>query len=147
MASKLRQPTKTKNNQVECTTVVRAGRTYYTSLYPLPVDLAETHRHTLLTLLTLQIYKTPILSSELLENPPLRVLEIGCDTGFWSQKCHQYFKDRGHRASFVGIDLKPSAHVDSRAYRRMGMDWQYFQHDVSAHAPGAGSWYVPYAPR
>lgn len=132
MESKYKQAAKTTDKkQPKYSTIVKAGRNYLPNLYPLPVDLAETHRQTLLTLLTLEIFKTPILSTNLLENPPLRVLEIGCDTGFWSVKCHQYFKERGHRVSFVGIDIKPSELVDSRAYRKMGMDWKYFQHDVS----------------
>lgn len=97
--------------------------------YPLPVDLAETHRQTMLAQLRMTVFGAPFLSTDLLANPPRRVLDLGCDTGFWSVLCHQYFQQRGHRISFVGIDIKPPPDVDE-SYRALGMDWQYIQHDL-----------------
>lgn len=98
--------------------------------YPLPIDLAETHRQIMFTQLGLMVFGAPFLSPDLLENPPRRVLDLGCNTGFWSVLCHQYFQERGHRVSFVGIDIKAPPDVDE-CYRALGMDWQYIQHDLS----------------
>lgn len=98
-------------------------------IYPLPVDLIESNRHVMMALLTSAVFETPLLSPELLQNPPRRVLEIGCDTGFWSSLCHQYFQSRGHQVSFVGIDIKAPTGVNE-SYQNLGMDWQYIQYDL-----------------
>lgn len=98
--------------------------------YPLPIDLAETHRQIIFAQLMDMIYDTPILSSELLNKPPLRVLELGCDTGWWSATCHQYFADRGHHIEFVGMDIKASIGIE-HSYRQLGMDFEYVQHDLN----------------
>lgn len=115
-------------------TLTKSGRQYldpsHVSVrYPLPVDLAETHRQIMFAQLTSLIYDTPILSRALLNKPPLRVLEIGCDTGWWSATCHQYFKARGHDVEFVGMDIKPPQPVAVGS----GTDlrWEYVQHDVN----------------
>lgn len=98
--------------------------------YPLPIDLAETHRQTMLAQLTSIIYDYPILCQDLLKKPPLRVLELGCDTGWWSATCHQFFKARGHQLQFVGMDMKPSQGMDN-CFSQLGMDWEYVQHDIN----------------
>lgn len=114
--------------------ITKQGRLYLNGgdgpfTYPLPVDLTETNRYIMLNLLTSAVFETPILSPELLRNPPRRVLEIGCDSGFWSAVCHQYFQSKGHQVSFIGIDMKPSTGTNE-CYKSMGMDWEYIQHDL-----------------
>lgn len=114
--------------------IFKEGRPYLNGIdgpftYPLPVDLTETNRHIMLGLLTSAVFETPLLSPELLEKPPRRVLEVGCDSGYWSAACHQYFQSRGHQASFIGIDSKPPDGINE-CYKSMGMDWQYIQYDL-----------------
>lgn len=114
---------------------MKEGRPYLNGkdtpfIYPLPVDLTETNRHIMLAYLTSAVYETPVLSPELLQNPPRRVLEVGCDSGFWSAVCHQYFQSKGYQVSFVGIDIKPPRAGTSECYEGMGMDWEYIQHDL-----------------
>lgn len=114
--------------------VIREGRPYLSGsddrfIYPLPVDLTETNRYIMLDLLTSAVFETPFVSPELLQNPPRRVLEVGCDSGYWSAVCHQYFQSRGHQVSFIGIDIKPPAVTDGW-HRGMGMDWEFIQWDL-----------------
>lgn len=118
-------------------TFVTGGRRYLADagkvgVYPLPVDLAETHRQTIFTQLSQMVFGAPFLSTDLIEHPPRRVLDLGCDTGFWSVLCHQYYAERApaHRISFVGIDIKPPPPDVDECYRAMGMDWQNIQHDL-----------------
>ena len=93
--------------------VVRNGRTYLsdpTLPYPLPVDLAELHRQSLRMLLLFQLFGGPVCSPEFANKPPLRVLEVGCGSGFWSMMCHRYYARHGHSdISFTGIDIAPIA--------------------------------------
>lgn len=98
--------------------------------YPLPIDLTETHRQIIFAQLMDMIYDTPILSNELMNKPPLRVLELGCDTGWWSATCHQYFAARGHHIEFVGLDIKAPIDIEG-SYRQLGMDFEYVQHDLN----------------
>lgn len=130
-------------------TVVKAGRTYYNRAdvsvpYPLPVDLVETHRQILFAQLTSLVYDTPVLSRDVLSKPPLRVLELGCGTGWWSATCHQFFKARGHDVEFVGIDIKPlpgstgggvggggSNSNNSSDTGVADFRWEYVQHDLN----------------
>ncbi|KAJ4387778.1 hypothetical protein N0V93_008379 [Gnomoniopsis smithogilvyi] len=98
--------------------------------YPLPIDLTETHRQIIFAQLMEIIYATPILSSELINKPPLRVLELGCDTAWWSATCHQYFEARGHHIEFVGMDIKAPIGIEG-PYRQLGMDFEYVQHDLN----------------
>lgn len=114
--------------------ITKDGRPYLNGtdgpfIYPLPVDLTETNRHIMLALLTSAVFETPLLSPELLQKPPRRVLEVGCDSGYWSAVCHRYFQSKGHQVSFIGIDIKPPPSV-SECYKSMGMDWEYIQHDL-----------------
>ncbi|KAF7562812.1 hypothetical protein G7046_g1301 [Stylonectria norvegica] len=119
--------------------VLRNGRTYFndpTLPYPLPSDLTELHRQCLRTLLLIQIYGAPICSPSVLTNPPLRVLEIACGSGFWSIMCNQYFRERGHSGiSFTGIDIAPlapgSANTPTDSVKPdKDMNWKFIQHDL-----------------
>ncbi|KAK5996073.1 hypothetical protein PT974_04500 [Cladobotryum mycophilum] len=120
--------------------VQRNGRTYLsdpTNPYPLPTDLTELHRQTLRTLLLIQVFGAPVASQSLTKKPPMRVLEIGCGSGFWSMMCHQYYKGRGHSGiSFTGIDIAPLA-PDSNSSIGIeamkpdsDMKWKFIQHDL-----------------
>ncbi|KAF4967474.1 hypothetical protein FSARC_4997 [Fusarium sarcochroum] len=119
--------------------IVRNGRTYYndpSSAYPLPTDLAELHRQSLRTLLMIQVYGAPVYTTELRNNPPLRVLEVGCGTGFWSMMCHRYYKERGHSGiHFTGIDIAPLAPGSPGSPAELckpdkDMKWRFVQHDL-----------------
>ncbi|KAK7922994.1 SAM binding domain-containing protein containing protein [Apiospora marii] len=103
-----------------------------TLAYPFPIDLKETHRQTLSTLLRLRLNGgRPVLRSDELVGvgvgtgepsslsqpqqqqqqqqvkPPRRVLEVGCGSGVWSMLCHRYFARHGYNSvSFVGLDIR-----------------------------------------
>ncbi|KAI0124156.1 S-adenosyl-L-methionine-dependent methyltransferase [Xylariales sp. AK1849] len=94
-------------------------------VYPLPVDLAETHRQSLSTLLLTQLYGGPVFTPAFSRVPPRRVLDAGCGSGFWSTLCHQHFARRGHRVSFVGMDIMPET-----SFKPQDMDWQFIQWDM-----------------
>ncbi|KAK7969421.1 hypothetical protein PG996_002139 [Apiospora saccharicola] len=106
-----------------------------TLAYPFPIDLKETHRQTLSTLLRLRLNGgRPVLRSDELVGtggdqpssssssqqqgqqhvkPPRRVLEVGCGSGVWSMLCHRYFARHGHNAvSFVGLDIRGGRSLD-----------------------------------
>ncbi|KAF5009805.1 hypothetical protein FDECE_4013 [Fusarium decemcellulare] len=119
--------------------VVRNGRTYFndpTAAYPLPTDLTELHRQCLRTLLLIQVYGAPVFTPSLRVNPPQRVLELGCGTGFWSMMCHRYFKERGHSGiSFTGVDIAPLAPGSAGSPVELckpdkDMNWRFVQHDL-----------------
>lgn len=125
--------------------VVRNGRTYLAdpSLpYPLPVDLAELHRQSLRTLLLFQLFGGPVCSPEFENKPPVRVLEVGCGSGFWSMMCHRYYARKGHSGiSFIGMDIAPiGSGVDANnppsndpsgdMKPDKDMKWQFVQHDI-----------------
>ncbi|KAK3899682.1 hypothetical protein C8A05DRAFT_17914 [Staphylotrichum tortipilum] len=128
--------------------VVRNGRTYLadpTLPYPLPVDLEELHRQSLKTMLLMQLFGGPICAPGFADKPPLRVLEVGCGTGFWSMMCYKHYEARGQAAgmSFTGIDIvslppnsasassSPSSgdlSADTRPDK--DMSWRFVQHDL-----------------
>ncbi|KAK0636380.1 hypothetical protein B0T17DRAFT_481164 [Bombardia bombarda] len=118
--------------------VVRNGRTYIsdpTLPYPLPVDLEELHRQTLRTLLLIQLFGAPVCSPALATKPPMRILEVGCGSGFWSMMCYKYYERQGLHAgmSFVGIDIAPIAPGASGSdggRPDKDMDWRFVQHDL-----------------
>lgn len=119
--------------------IVRNGRTYFNdpgAAYPLPTDLTELHRQSLRTLLLIQVYGAPVVTPSLRVNPPQRVLELGCGTGFWSMMCHRYFKERGHSGiSFTGVDIAPLAPGSAGSPAELckpdkDMNWQFVQHDL-----------------
>ena len=109
----LPNPDQLANNQAR-PFVLRNGRTYIsdpTLAYPLPVDLEEIHRQTLRTLLLLQLFGKPICSPEFADQPPKRILEIGCGSAVWSMLCYKHYKNLGQAdgMSFTGIDIAPLA--------------------------------------
>ncbi|KAF5025118.1 hypothetical protein F66182_2819 [Fusarium sp. NRRL 66182] len=119
--------------------IIRNGRTYYndpTSAYPLPTDLAELHRQSLRTLLMIQVYGAPVYTQSLRVNPPQRILEVGCGTGFWSMMCHRYYKERGHSGiQFTGVDIAPLAPGSLGSPADVckpdkDMKWRFVQHDL-----------------
>ncbi|KAI2643636.1 hypothetical protein GGS21DRAFT_27313 [Xylaria nigripes] len=116
--------------------VVRNGRTYIndsTLPYPLPVDLPELHRQSLRTVLMLQLFGGPILSTAFASKPPTRVLDVGCGAGFWSMMCYRYFKQHGYSSiSFTGLDIVPlgGAGADANVKPDKDMHWRFVQHDM-----------------
>ncbi|KAL6920897.1 hypothetical protein FSHL1_004873 [Fusarium sambucinum] len=100
--------------------IVKNGRTYFndpTSSYPLPTDLTELHRQSLRTLLMIQVYGAPVYTPFIQNNPPQRVLEVGCGTGFWS------------------IDIAPLAPGSPGSPAELckpdkDMKWRFIQHDL-----------------
>ncbi|KAM0199434.1 hypothetical protein ACHAPQ_002256 [Fusarium lateritium] len=119
--------------------IVQNGRTYFndpTSSYPLPTDLAELHRQSLRTLMMIQVYGAPVYTPFIRNNPPLRVLEVGCGTGFWSMMCHRYYRERGHGGiQFTGIDIAPLAPGSPGSPAELckpdkDMKWRFVQHDL-----------------
>lgn len=115
--------------------VVRNNRTYIndgTLPYPLPVDLQELHRQSLRTLLLFQLLGGPITSPVFAKKPPLRVLEVGCGSGFWSMMCHRYFDQKGYKVSFTGMDVIPlcGSGLDPNSKPDNDMQWKFVQHDM-----------------
>ncbi|ORY66525.1 S-adenosyl-L-methionine-dependent methyltransferase [Pseudomassariella vexata] len=112
--------------------ITKGTRTFIydpTAPYPLPVDLAESHRQSLLTLTLTQLYGGPLISASEMKSPPRRVLELGCGSGYWSMMCHQFLTARGHPdVSFVGIDVVVPP--DVAAIPDNGMDWTFVEHDM-----------------
>ena len=108
---------------------LRHGRRYLRDLpYPLPVDLQEVHRQNLKTLLKCEAFgNRAVCSPRVKKNPPKKVLEIACGSGFWSAKCHEYFSSLGHKnVSFTGLDVAPLA----PDMRKQGINWKFVQHDL-----------------
>ncbi|KAK2038407.1 methyltransferase domain-containing protein [Colletotrichum somersetense] len=111
---------------------LRNGRTYLSDpslAYPLPVDLQEIHRQSLRTLLLMQVFGAPLCSNSFADSPPVRVLEVACGSGFWSQSCHRYFAQRGHSdVEFTGMDIAPMGANAGDVSREM--KWTFVQHDM-----------------
>ena len=118
--------------------VVRNGRTYHQDPlvgYPLPIDLQELHRQSLMALMLIQVYGSPLLSLDELDRPPTRILDVGCGSGFYSMMCHRYLKSRGIPASsvtHVGLDIAPVAPgpLGGSAQPDPDMNWKFVQHDL-----------------
>ncbi|KAF2087168.1 hypothetical protein K490DRAFT_42655 [Saccharata proteae CBS 121410] len=108
--------------------VVRQGRRYLRDLpYPLPCDLPELQRQNLMTLLATTVFGKALCSPQMRKNPPKKVLEIACGSGYWSSMCHEYFSSLGHpNVSFTGLDVVHMA----ADLKKQGMDWRFVQHDL-----------------
>jgi len=107
---------------------LRHGRRYLRDMpCALPCDLKEMSRQSLTTLLAVTAFSGAICAPSVVASPPLKVLEVGCGTAYWSSSCNTHFQSRGHRnVSFTGIDIAPTA----PDMRKHGVDWQYIQHDI-----------------
>ena len=107
---------------------LRHGRRYLRDLpYPLPCDLAETHRQNLRTLLGVSVFGKPVCSPNVAKSIPSKVLEVGCGAAYWSSTCHDWFADRGRSdVSFTGVDIAPL----SPDLGKQGMTWRFVQHDL-----------------
>ncbi|KAF2849295.1 SAM binding motif-containing protein [Plenodomus tracheiphilus IPT5] len=109
--------------------LLRHGRRYLRSVgyYPLPCDLPELHRQNLQTLLATAVFGRALGSTPSPQNPPKRVLELACGSGYWSAVCHEYLAGLGHEdVSFTGLDIVPLA----GDLQRQGIDWKFVQHDL-----------------
>lgn len=108
--------------------VLRHGRRYLRDLpYPLPCDLPELQRQNLHTLLATTVIGRPLGSTPSPDNPPSKVLEIACGSGYWSSLCHEYLSGQGYDdLSFTGLDIVPLA----GDLRKQGIDWRFVQHDL-----------------
>ncbi|RKF63576.1 putative sam binding domain-containing protein containing protein [Erysiphe neolycopersici] len=113
--------------------ISRNGRRYLRDItlpYPLPCDLAETHRQTLRTMLLLQIFNGPLCSPFFQKEPPMRVLEVACGSGYWSEMCHQHFSRLGFKSiSFTGIDIAPPD-IPVETLENSNINWHFVQHDL-----------------
>lgn len=108
--------------------VLRHGRRYLHRLpYPLPCDLPELQRQNLHTFLATSVFGSTLCSPSVVEDPPLKVLDIACGSGYWASLCDGYLKRLGRaNASFTGVDVVPLA----PDLRKQGVDWRFVQHDV-----------------
>ncbi|KXT16031.1 hypothetical protein AC579_7132 [Pseudocercospora musae] len=106
---------------------LRHGRRYLRDVpYPLPVDLAELQRQSLRTVLGVQVFGSVLCNPKLDVDPPKKVLEIGCGSGYWSAIAHDHFASRGHAVEFVGLDIAPLA----TNLKRQGVKWRFVRHDL-----------------
>lgn len=107
---------------------LRHGRRYLRHVpYPLPCDLTEMQRQNIRTLLLVNVFGGPTCATRWQRDVPLKVLEVGCGTGYWSTLCHEFFQEKGFRGvQFVGLDIAPLAPNLSKH----GMKWSFVQHDI-----------------
>ncbi|EEQ28235.1 SAM binding domain-containing protein containing protein [Microsporum canis CBS 113480] len=107
------------------------GRTYLRdpdSTYPLPCDVPEIHRQSLHSLIVMTVWGGPFCSPTTADNPPKKVLELGCGCGLWTSACHEYFANRGQAdISFTGLDIISLA---PDLQHKQGVDWQFKKHDL-----------------
>ncbi|KAF2738204.1 SAM binding motif-containing protein [Polyplosphaeria fusca] len=108
--------------------VLRHGRRYLRDqTYPLPCDLPELQRQNLHTILATSVFGRPLGSTPHPQDPPERVLEIACGSGYWSSLCHEHLERLGYdEVAFTGLDIVPLA----GDLRRQGVDWSFVQHDL-----------------
>lgn len=107
---------------------LRHGRRYLRELpYPLPCDLAETHRQNMRTLLGVTVFGKASCAPAVSKSIPKKVLELGCGASYWSSTCHDWFESLGHpNVSFTGLDIAPL----SPDLGKQGMNWRFVQHDL-----------------
>lgn len=109
--------------------LLRHGRRYLRNVnhYPLPCDLPELQRQNLHTLLATSVFNRALGSTPCPQNPPKKVLELACGSGFWSAVCHDFLSGLGFDdVSFTGVDIVPLA----GELQRQGIDWKFVQHDL-----------------
>jgi len=106
----------------------RHGRRYIRDpAYPLPCDVPELHRQNLQTQLATKTFGRALCSPVVEKQPPQRVLEIACGTGYWSSICHDYLAELGClNVEFVGLDI---VHVAPDLCKQ-GINWRFVQHDI-----------------
>jgi SAM-dependent methyltransferase len=98
--------------------------------YLLPCDLKELQRQDMSNILASQVLGGPFSAPIDPLNPPMRILDIGCGTGYWASLCHDYLKAAGcPPAEFTGVDIKNFA----PDWRRKGIDFKFVQHDMRTH--------------
>lgn len=109
---------------------LRHGRRYLRdSPYPPPCDLAEIQRQNMRTIVGCKVFGQAVCSPKVTEDVPRKVLDIGCGSGYWTTKCHEYFASRGYKnVSFTGLDVAPLA----PDLNRQGINWTFVQHDIRA---------------
>ncbi|KAF2011737.1 hypothetical protein BU24DRAFT_426829 [Aaosphaeria arxii CBS 175.79] len=122
------QSTKDDSTALSNPFVLRHGRRYLRDLpYPLPCDLPELQRQNLHSLLASSAFGRALGSTPDPHDPPKKVLEFGCGSGYWSSLCHDYLSSKGiENVSFTGLDVVPLA----GDLRRQGIDWKFVQHDL-----------------
>jgi hypothetical protein len=78
--------------------ILRHGRRYLRNVayYPLPCDLPELQRQNLSTLLATSVFGRALGSTPSPQNPPKKVLEVACGSGYWSSVCHDYLSGLGY---------------------------------------------------
>ncbi|KAJ4984927.1 methyltransferase domain-containing protein [Stagonosporopsis vannaccii] len=109
--------------------ILRHGRRYLRAVpyYPLPCDLPELQRQNLLTLLATSGIGRALGSTPSPQNPPKKVLELACGSGYWTAVCHEYLSGLGYEGvSYTGLDIVPLA----GDLQRQGIDWKFVQHDL-----------------
>ncbi|OAK99835.1 hypothetical protein IQ06DRAFT_294248 [Phaeosphaeriaceae sp. SRC1lsM3a] len=109
--------------------VLRHGRRYLRNVayYPLPCDLPELQRQNLHTLLATSIFGRALGSTPSPQNPPKKVLEVACGSGYYSSVCHDYLSGLGYEdVQFTGLDIVPIA----GDLQRQGIAWNFVQHDL-----------------
>lgn len=95
--------------------ILRHGRRYLRNVayYPLPCDLPELQRQNLHTLLATSIFGRALGSTPSPQNPPKKVLEVACGSGYYSSVCHDYLSGLGYE------DVRRLP-LDSREYHDFG---------------------------
>lgn len=109
--------------------VLRHGRRYLRGAqhYPLPCDLPELQRQNLHTLLATSVIGRALGHTPSPQNPPKKVLELACGSGYWTAVCHDFLSGLGYDdVSYTGLDIVPLA----GDLQRQGIDWKFVQHDL-----------------
>lgn len=109
--------------------ILRHGRRYLRGYrdYPLPCDLPELQRQNLHTLLATSVIGRALGHTPSPQNPPKKVLELACGSGYWTAVCHDFLSGLGYDdVSYTGLDIVPLA----GDLQRQGIDWKFVQHDL-----------------
>ncbi|KAJ4384496.1 hypothetical protein N0V86_000095 [Didymella sp. IMI 355093] len=109
--------------------ILRHGRRYLRGVqhYPLPCDLPELQRQNLHTLLATSVIGRAFGHTPSPQNPPKKVLELACGSGYWTAVCHDFLSGLGYEdVSYTGLDIVPLA----GDLQRQGVDWKFVQHDL-----------------